>query len=200
VSPRRGDAGAVAAPAALPRPANVNADHEEDRAMKIDDIRQGFGSLWDSVAEGWDRLRQGAAGALTRLQPSDRSNLPARTEVDDGPFLPGPSWAMLGGDVFEDDRRVVVRLEAPGMEREDFNVQLIGDALVVRGEKKFERESSQGRWRVLQCAYGAFHRSVPLPAAVRADAAKASYRNGVLRVELPKRDAGTPQARRIPIG
>lgn len=105
--------------------------------MKIDDIRQGFGSLWDSVAEGWERLRHGAAGALTRFSP---------------------------------------------------------------GEKKFERESSEGRWRVLQCAYGSFHRSVPLPAAVQPDAAKASYRNGVLRVEMPKRTAAQPQARRIAIG
>jgi len=168
--------------------------------MKIDDIRQGFGALRDSVAEGWDRLRQGAAGALTRFRPGEKSNLPVAAEVDDGPFLPGPSWAMLGGDVFEDDRRVVVRLEAPGMEREDFDVQVLADTLVVRGEKRFERESSQGRWRVLQCAYGAFHRSVPLPAAVRAEAAKASYRNGVLRVELPKRETATPLARRITVG
>jgi HSP20 family protein len=168
--------------------------------MKIDDIRQGFGSLWDSVAEGWDRLREGAAGALTRFRPGEQSNLPAGTDVDDAPFLPGPSWAMLGGDVFEDDSRVVVRLEAPGMERNEFDVQVIGDVLVVRGEKKFERESSQGRWRVLQCAYGAFHRRVPLPAAVRADAAQASYRNGVLRAELPKRETAAPLTRRITVG
>jgi len=106
---------------------------------------------------------------------------------------------MLGGDAFEDDERVVVRLEAPGMERDDFDVQVVGDALVVRGEKKFERESTEGRWRVLQCAYGSFHRSVPLPAAVRADAAQASYRNGVLRVELPKREPAAPPSRRIAV-
>jgi HSP20 family protein len=168
--------------------------------MKIDDIRQGFGSLWDSVADGWDRLRQGAAGALTRFRPGEKSELPERADIDDAPFLPGPSWAMLGGDVFEDDRRIVVRLEAPGMEREDFDLHVSGDTLVVRGEKKFERESSQGRWRLLQCAYGAFHRSVPLPAAVRADEARASYRNGVLRVELPKRETRAPVARRITVG
>lgn len=167
--------------------------------MKIDDIRRSVGSLWDSVAEGWDRLRQGAAGALTRFRPGDKSNLPATTEVDDALFATGPAWAMLGGDVFEDQRRIVVRLEAPGMEREDFDVQVIGETLVVRGEKKFESESSQGRWRVLQCAYGAFQRSVPLPAAVRAADAKASYRNGVLRIELPKRTESLPLARRIDV-
>ena len=167
--------------------------------MRIDDIRHGFGSLWDSVAEGWERLRLGAAGALTRFRPGERSNLPARADVDDAPFLTGTSWAMLGGDVFEDDKRVVVRLEAPGMAREGFDLQVIGDTLLVRGEKTFERESTEGRWRVLQCAYGAFHRSVPLPAAVRADGATASYRNGVLRVELPKQVSAAPPSRRIAV-
>jgi HSP20 family protein len=167
--------------------------------MKIDDIRRSVGSLWDSVAGGWDRLRQGATGALTRYRPGDKSNLPATTEVDDALFPTGPAWAMLGGDVFEDNRRIVVRLEAPGMEREDFDVQVIGETLFVRGEKKFKSEGSQGRWRVLQCAYGAFQRSVPLPAAVRAQDAKASYRNGVLRIELPKRTESSPQSRRIDV-
>ena len=67
------------------------------------------------VVEGWDRLRQSAAGALTRYRPGDKSNLPAREDIDDASWLPGMGWAMIGGDVFEDERRVVVRLEAPGM-------------------------------------------------------------------------------------
>ena len=76
-------------------------------------------------------------------------------------------------------------------------VQVVGDSLVVRGEKRFERESGEGRWRVVQCAYGSFHRSVPLPAAVKADEARASYRNGVLRVELPKQQPAQPKTLQI---
>jgi HSP20 family protein len=154
--------------------------------MKIENVRQGFGTLWDSLSEGWDRLRQSAAGALTRFRPGEKTALPSRDDIDDALYLPSQGWAMLGGDVFEDDKRLVVRVEAPGMEKEDFDVQVVGDTLVVRGEKRFERELTEGRWRVLQCAYGSFHRTVPLPAAVRGDAARASYRNGVLKVELPK--------------
>jgi HSP20 family protein len=60
---------------------------------------------------------------------------------------------------------------------------------VVSGEKRFEREDSAGRYRVLQCAYGSFRRVVALPAPVLADKAKASYKNGVLRVELPKAES-----------
>jgi HSP20 family protein len=168
--------------------------------MKMDDIRQGVGAWWNSVADGWDRLRRSASSALTRFRPGDKTALPAAEIVDDSLYLPGQGWAMLGGDVFEDDRRIVVRLEAPGLAKDDFDVQVLGDALVVRGEKRFERESSEGRWRVLQCAYGSFHRSIPLPVAVQADRARASYRNGVLRVELPKAEPGRPRVVSVKVG
>jgi HSP20 family protein len=65
--------------------------------------------------------------------------------------------------------------------------------LVVRGEKRSENGSSEGRWRVLQCAYGSFLRSVPLPAKVRGEQANATCRDGVLRIELPKVEPGKPK-------
>ena len=167
--------------------------------MKLDDIRHGVGALWDSVADGWERLRQSTAGALTRYRPADKSGLPSADEVDDASYLPSASWAMLGGDVFEDDKRIVVRLEAPGMNKADFDIQVLDGALVVRGEKRFEREATEGRWRVVQCAYGSFLRSVPLPVAVKGDQARASYRNGVLKVELPKLTPGRPNVTQITV-
>ncbi|MFZ5654196.1 MAG: Hsp20/alpha crystallin family protein [Pseudomonadota bacterium] len=165
--------------------------------MKFDDVRQGFSHIWDSVADGWHRLREGTVGALTRFRPGEKSGLPARSEVDDGFYWPSQSWSLLGGDLFEDDQRLVVRLEIPGMDKADFNLEVQDDVLVVSGEKRFESESTQGRYRLLQCAYGSFRRVVPLPVPVLADAAKAVYRNGVLRVELPKAERSAP--RQIPI-
>ncbi len=163
----------------------------------MDELRSGVASAWESLTEGWDGLRTRAAQALTRFRPGEKSNLPAAAELDEP--LAGSGWGLIGGDVFEDEQRVVVRLEAPGMDKRDFELEVVGDALIVRGEKRFERERSEGRWRVVQCAYGSFHRSVPLPAAVNADQAQASYRNGVLRVELPKQQPKAPQARQIPV-
>lgn len=153
--------------------------------MKLDELKQGIASFWDSAAEGWQRLRQSAAGALTSFKP-DSASVPAKSEVDDNFYLPSYGWSMLGGDVFEDDKRLIVRLEVPGMDKENFNIEVLDDVLVVRGEKRFEREDSEGRYRLLQCAYGSFRREVSLPVPVLADQARASYRNGVLRVELPK--------------
>jgi HSP20 family protein len=169
--------------------------------MKTDTLRhelaERMSSVWDSVTEsvsdGWQWLRRSTAGALTRFSPHAGSRLPAAEDIDDAGFMPGQGWAMLGGDVFEDERRVLVRLEAPGLHKNDFDIQVLDDTLVVRGEKRFERERVEGRWRVLQCAYGAFERRVPLPAAVRGDAARARYRNGVLKIELPKQTTRRPR-------
>ena len=169
----------------------------------IDELKQSVGSLLDTMAgqvsEGWDRLRQTASTALTRYLPTERTALPAREEVDDSRFRPLAGWAMLGGDLFEDERRVVVRLEAPGLSKEDFDVQVVGQTLVVRGEKRFERETTQGRWRVMQCAYGRFERRVPMPVAVKTDEARAVYKDGVLKVELPKAEVAPPRAVTVPV-
>jgi len=167
--------------------------------MKLDELKQGLNSLWDSVSDGWQRLRQSATGALTRFLPGEQADLPAKADVDDDFYVPSQGWSMLGGDVFEDDERVVVRVEVPGMEKEQIGVEVIDDALIVRGEKQFERETTQGRYRVLQCAYGSFRRVVPLPTRVLPDQARASYRNGVLRVELPKAAPGSPSGHSIPV-
>ena len=101
----------------------------------------------------------------------------------------------MAADVFDDDDKVIVRIEAPGMRREDFNVELDGDLLTVRGEKQLDKEASSGRYSVVQCAYGSFRRDVALPVSVKPDKTKASYRDGVLRIELLKADGF--RARRI---
>lgn len=158
--------------------------------MKLESLKESVGSFWDNLAEGWRHLTRSAAGALTRFKAGEKTDLPAKADVGDAFYLPGRGWAMLGGDVFEDDNRLVVRLEVPGMEKEDMNIEILDDALVVSGEKRFERESTEGRWRVMQCAYGSFRRVVPLPVPVLADKARATYKNGVLRVDLPKAMSG----------
>ena len=167
--------------------------------MDLNALKQGLSSFWGNVSEGWHHLTQSAAGALTRFKPDESSNLPAPAEVDDDFYLPSRGWAMLGGDLFEDETRLVVRVEVPGMEKEQLAIEVADDSLVISGEKRFERESTEGRWRVMQCAYGSFRRVVPLPVPVLAEQAKAAYRNGVLRVELPKASPGKPRSTTITV-
>jgi len=167
--------------------------------MSLESFKESVGSIWDNLADGWKHLTQSASGALTRFRPGNDTALPHKTDVDDVFYLPSRSWSMLGGDVFEDDKRLVVRLEVPGMEKEDMTIEVRDDALTISGEKRFEREDTEGRWRVMQCAYGRFHRVVPLNVPVLADQAAATYKNGVLRVELPKAAPGTPKSVTIPV-
>lgn len=161
--------------------------------MKFESLKENVDTLWDNLAEGWRHLRTATASALTRFKPGEATNLPAAADIDDALFRPARSWAMLGGDVFEDDSRLVVRLELPGLSKDEIEIEVGSEGLVISGEKRFERETSQGRWRVMQCAYGRFRRVVPLPVAVKADEAGASYKSGVLRVELPKAQPGQRQ-------
>lgn len=167
--------------------------------MKLDELKQGLSTFWDSVAEGWQHLRQSASSAITGFKPSAQTNMPAKSDIDDAFYIPSRGWSMLGGDLFEDDKRVVARLELPGLDKNDLDIEVQDNTLIVHGEKRFEREDSEGRYRVLQCAYGSFRRVMPLPAAVVTDQAKASYKNGVLRVELPKAETGAPSKKTVKV-
>jgi HSP20 family protein len=95
-------------------------------------------------------------------------------------------WGMLASEVFDDDERIVMRIEAPGMDKDDFDLTVVNGCLLIRGRKQMEREHSRGRYHVVECAYGQFERAVPLPDEVELDKAKATYKRGVLRVDLPK--------------
>ncbi len=145
-------------------------------------LRQGLGQVWETMVEGWQNLTRRAANALTRFslpgKDEDEYSLQEYRRRNLG-------WGLLAAEVFDDGKRVIVRMEAPGMSKDDFDIEILDDVLIVRGEKQVERESSQGRYHVLECAYGSFERAVPLPGPVDHEGAKAKYRKGVLRIELP---------------
>ena len=157
-------------------------------------LKSGADQAWESLSEGWRELSARASGALTRFRPTPASK--ASTARDES-WAPVGSWAFMAADVFDDDETVIVRIEAPGMRREDFNVELHGDVLTVWGEKQFDSKANRGRYSVVQCAYGNFRRDIALPVPVKPDRIKATYREGVLRIELPKADGA--RARRIAV-
>ena len=79
-----------------------------------------------------------------------------------------------------------MRVEVPGMQKEDCRITIEDNLLCLSGEKRFERETSGSTYHVMERAYGAFQRTIPLPRNVDADKAEASYKNGVLSIRLPK--------------
>jgi HSP20 family protein len=89
-------------------------------------------------------------------------------------------------DVYEEKDDIVVKAELPGMEKSDIEVNLSDSQLTLRGEKKKEEKIEEENYFRSERSYGAFVRSVQLPAEVQADKVKAAFKNGILEVRLPK--------------
>ena len=114
-----------------------------------------------------------------------------------------PAWAPAAFvprvDVSETDKEVKVSAELPGMDEKDISVELQDDVLTLRGEKKGEQEEKGKNWFHREQSYGAFHRSIELPAGVDASKAKAQFKKGVLTFTAPKRAEEQVQRKAIPI-
>ena len=121
-------------------------------------------------------------------------------------FARGFDWTPAFGfegfapriDVRETDDTVLVEAEMPGLEEKDFELTLTQSALTLRGEKRREYEE-KGSAYCYERSYGSFERTIPLPCEVEADQVKATYRNGVLEVTLPKSESARANARRIEV-
>lgn len=100
-------------------------------------------------------------------------------------------------DIFENKDQLVLEAELPGMKREDFELTIENNVITLRGERKFEKKEETDNYHRVERSYGAFSRSFTLPQSVSAENATADFKNGVLRVTLPKREE--VKARRIEI-
>jgi len=106
------------------------------------------------------------------------------------------SWSP-SVDIFENKEQIVLEAELPGMKREDFDLSIESNVITLRGERHFEKKDEADNYHRVERAYGSFTRSFTLPNTVSGEGATADYRNGVLRVTLPKREE--TKARRIEI-
>ncbi len=104
----------------------------------------------------------------------------------DMPEISGDKQWMPTVDVSETDGHVIVRAEVPGMEKDDINVTLSDGLLTIHGEKKQEKEEEKENYRFVERRYGSFSRSVRVPDGVDAEKIEASYKDGVLKVSIPK--------------
>jgi HSP20 family protein len=118
----------------------------------------------------------------------------ARTFDDEG--IARGSWSP-SVDIYENKDQIVLEAELPGMKREDFDLSVENNVITLRGERHFEKKDETDNYHRVERAYGSFVRSFTLPNTVSSDGATADYRNGVLRVTLPKR--AETKARRIEI-
>lgn len=97
----------------------------------------------------------------------------------------GADW-VPSLDVSETKSDIIVKLEIPGMDPKDLDLSLSDGTLTIKGEKKREHEEKDENYHCIERSYGSFVRSIPLPKEVKHDKVSASYKNGVLKVVLPK--------------
>ncbi|HEX6675444.1 MAG TPA: Hsp20/alpha crystallin family protein [Actinomycetes bacterium] len=125
-----------------------------------------------------DRLFAHALGLHGQWQGTAMSNAPA--------------WAPAL-DISERKDAYLVTVELPGVKLDDLQITLEDGLLTIQGERQFTSESSEQQFHRVERRYGAFRRSITLPAHVQADAVEASFEDGVLQVLVPKAEEAKPK-------
>ena len=125
-----------------------------------------------------------------------------RDDIDRLFESPLAEWArgsnLLSGwnpalDLYEDKDNLYVKVELPGMKREDIDVSLHEGSLSISGERKSEQKHEDAEVYRAERFFGRFQRTVTLPTPVAADKVKAQYKDGVLTITLPKTEAAKPK-------
>jgi HSP20 family protein len=103
-------------------------------------------------------------------------------------------------DIYEDSKKVVLKLEVPGIEEKDFDVRVENNTLTVKGERKFEKEEKEENFHRIERRYGSFYRAFTLPSTVDTESVAASYTAGVLKLELTKKPEAQPKQIKVNVG
>ncbi len=135
---------------------------------------------WDPFKDLFDLQKE-----INRLFETSFSRLPQR-------FAPEESFAPAI-DLYEDENEYVVEAELPGLKQDEIKVSVEDDILTISGEKKREKEIKEENLYRSERFYGKFERQIVLPQNTDKDNIKASYKNGVLKVVIPKKEEAKPK-------
>ncbi len=112
-------------------------------------------------------------------------------------FLKEDNEGQLAIDVYQTDEAIVIESTVAGVDPDDIDIDISADSITIRGERKKVSEVSEDNYLYQECYWGRFSRSVILPQEVDPDEAQAEFKQGVLRVTLPKLNKG--KSRKIKI-
>ena len=115
---------------------------------------------------------------------------------DEGAWYAG-AWSPPV-DIYETDEALIMKAELPGFSKDDISIELKENTLIMRGERRRQDEVKEGNYHRMERVYGVFQRSFLLPTTVEQDKVKASYKDGILELHLPKVPAAQPK--RIAVG
>jgi len=171
-----------------------------------------------TASQGTQRSNRAQSGALTRRDPfaglfaSPFGSLFHRWNDEMDRFFEdvglGRNWMTRGQttgqwspqiEVRQRGNELLIRADLPGMKKEDVNVEIRDDAVILQGERKEEHEEEREGWYRSERSYGSFYRAIPLPEGTIADSAKGSFKNGVLEITLQAPPKEVNQGRKVNI-
>jgi HSP20 family protein len=144
------------------------------------------------VITRWDPFRE-----VVALQ--NRVNSVLR-DLNDGDSPVAAASFVPAVDVYEDAKKVVLKLEVPGVDQKDLDIRVENHTLTVKGERKFEAEEKEQNFHRIERRYGSFFRAFTLPSTVDTESVQASYNAGVLKLELAKKAEAQPKQIKINVG
>jgi HSP20 family protein len=127
-----------------------------------------------------DRMNQYFEQAAAPRHPRTENNLFAG------------AWAPAV-DIYETDQAIELKAELPEIDPKDVDIRIEDNVLYLKGERKFEKEVKEENFHRIERSYGLFSRSFALPHGIATDKISADYKNGVLKVTLPKREDSKPK-------
>lgn len=143
------------------------------RGLRLFDPWKDFGSLQERINRMFD-------DTIRTLYPTDGE------ELEKGTWAPAV-------DIYETNDSFVVSADLPGLNKDEIQIDLKDNTLTLKGEKKFEEKVSKDNYIRVERAYGSFVRSFTLPQNVDPEKIKAKYKEGVLKVTIPKKEEAKPK-------
>ena len=135
-----------------------------DPFRDLNSLQERMNRLFDEAGRGW------------------RSEEPAATTT----------WSPAV-DIYETEGEIIVKAEVPGVDRKDISLHLENNVLTLKGERRFEKETKEENYHRIERSYGGFSRAFSIPAIVDEDKIRADYKDGVLKIALPKKDQLKPK-------
>ena len=156
------------------------------KQMALTSIRDPFALLRQMTTE-FDRLFEEPTSPSFRW-PFSRTR----------PSLTDPRW-VPEIDVFERDKRLVTKVDLPGMKKEDVKVEVTDGHLAISGMRRTEAEEKRDQFYRCEREYGSFYRAVPLPEGVKLEDVKATFADGVLEVSVPLPAQAEAKVRKVEV-
>ena len=133
----------------------------------------------------WDPFREVAA-LQNRVNSLFRDFNDGESSLTTTNFIPAV-------DIYEDEKKIVLKVEVPGIPEKDLDVTVENNTLVVKGERKFEKEEKEENFHRIERRYGSFFRAFTLPATVETENIDAKYEDGLLKLDLKKKPEAQPK-------